>query len=130
MAKPRQPAKLGVEGIRLWKSVIDVHPEFGPDGVRLLVDACREADVIQRLEDELRKSPLMVRGSQGQLVASPLVSEVRQHRSVLAALLKGLKLVQPVAGADASRLAEQAASEKARAAARARWDRPRLVSSQ
>lgn len=122
-SKPKMPANLGVEGKLLWRSVTAVH-ELGPDSVRVLTDACREADVVERLEVELRGAPLMVRGSQGQLVASPLVSEVRQHRSVLAGLLKALKL--PATAGDAQR-AEQLVSEQARAAARARWDRPRLV---
>jgi hypothetical protein len=124
MAKPKMPANLGTEGKLIWTSITKAH-DLGPDAVRILTDACREADIVQRLEDELRDSPLMVTGSQGQLVASPLVSEVRQHRSVLSALLKALRL--PVT-ADVARMAEQETSEKARAAARARWDRPHLVS--
>jgi hypothetical protein len=123
---PSKPSHLGVEGELLWSSVTALHSDLGPDTVRTLVDACREADLVQRLEDELRDAPLMVRGSQGQLVASPLVSEVRQHRSVLSALLKALKL--PQTAGDAAR-AEQETSEKARAAVRARWDKPRLVSN-
>lgn len=80
----RMPANLSPEGKRLWKSILDVHgPSLGPDAMRILVDACREADVIGRIEDQLRTSDLMVRGSQGQLVASPLVSEVRQHRALI-----------------------------------------------
>lgn len=122
-AKPKMPAGLGVEGELVWTSIVKIHT-LGPDAIRILTDVCREADIVQRLEDQLRDSPLMVLGSQGQLVASPLVSEVRQHRSVLSALLKALRL--PVS-ADAARVAEQETSEKARAAARARWDRPHLV---
>lgn len=125
MARPRMPANLSTEGRQLWQSVTRAHQELGPDAVRLLMDACREADLVQRLEEEQRDQPLMVRGSQGQLVASPLISEVRQHRAVLAGLLKALKLPQT---AGEAKRAEDEASEKARAAARARWDRPRLVS--
>lgn len=124
MASLRMPPNLAREGRLLWKSVTEKHADLGPDAVRVLTDACREADIVQRLEDELAESPLMVRGSQGQLVASPLVSEVRQHRAVLAGLLKALKL--PQTAGDAAR-AEQVASEQARAAARARWSKPRLV---
>lgn len=126
-AKTKKPTRLGREGGLLWDSVTARHGELGPDALRLLTDACREADLVQRLEDELRDEPLMVRGSQGQLVASPLVSEVRQHRAVLAGLLKALRL--PQTAGDAKR-DEQMASEQARAAARARWDRPRLVSGE
>jgi hypothetical protein len=114
---PRMPAKLGRAGRELWRSIIPTY-DLRPDEVRLLADACREADIVQRLEDELADAPLMVKGSQGQLVASPLVSEVRQHRSVLAALLKSLKLPDSPAGAQQK---SALVSEQARAAARARW---------
>lgn len=82
--------------------VIDRY-DLRPDEVRLLADGCREADIIERLEAELADAPLMVKGSMGQLVASPLVSEVRQHRAVLAGLLKSLKL--PDAPAEAQDVA-------------------------
>jgi hypothetical protein len=119
----KTPAKLAVEGRRLWSQIIGAY-DLRPDEVRILADACREADVVERLEVELRGSSLMVRGSQGQLVASPLVSEVRQHRTVLATLLKALKLPDTD-----SQGAQKAAleSEQARAAARARWDRKRVA---
>src|SRR5690606_41193051 len=69
--------------LALWDSIVPAY-DLRPDEARMLADACREADIVQRLEDELADAPLMVQGSQGQLVASPLVSELRQHRSVLA----------------------------------------------
>jgi hypothetical protein len=115
--KPRPPEKLGAAARRLWREVVERY-ELRPDEVRMLGDAAREADIIDRLEAELADAPLMVKGSMGQLVASPLVSEVRQHRSVLASLLKSLKL--PDAPAEAQRK-QTLVSEQARAAARARW---------
>lgn len=115
--KPRQPAKLGPAGRRLWREVVERY-ELRPDEARLLTDACREADIIDRLEAALADASLVVKGSMGQLVASPLVSEVRQHRSVLARLLKALNL--PDTPAEAERR-HNAVSEQARAAARARW---------
>lgn len=126
MPKPKMPTQLGPDGSQLWSSVIDLHDDLGPDTLRLLTDACREADLVKRLEDAQRDAPLTVRGSQGQEVASPLISEVRQHRAVLAGLLKALRLPQTAGDA---RRAEQETSEKNRAAARARWDKPRLVKS-
>ncbi|MFD8336781.1 hypothetical protein ACFV42_29530 [Streptomyces solisilvae] len=98
--KPRPPAKLGAAGRRLWREIVERY-ELRPDEARILGDACREADIVERLEAELADAPLMVKGSMGQLVAPPLVSEARQHRSVLVALLKSLKL--PDAPADAQR---------------------------
>lgn len=119
MATPKIPANLSAAGTALWTSIVPAY-ELRPDELRILHDACREADIVQRLEDELDGSPLMVTGSQGQLVASPLVSEVRQHRTVLSGLLKALKLP------DSPSTAKQKSahtSQQARAAARARWDR-------
>jgi len=118
----KMPAHFAREGRRLWSEIVSSY-DLRPDEVRVLADACREADLVERLEVELRDEPLMVKGSQGQLVASPLVSEVRQHRTVLAGLLRGLKLP------DTDSQSKQKAalvSEQARSAARARWERPRV----
>ncbi|MFC7330809.1 MULTISPECIES: hypothetical protein [Nocardiopsidaceae] len=117
MSTPEPPANLSAAGLALWSSIVPTY-ELRADEVRLLHDACRQADIVQRLEDELADSPLIVKGSQGQLVASPLVSEVRQHRTVLAALLKALKLPDTPAG---TKQKSARTSEQARAAARARW---------
>ena len=116
-AKPDRPANLGDLGRELWDSIAPNY-ELRPDEWRILLDACREADIIQRLEDELADAPLMVSGSMGQLVASPLVSEVRQHRATLKTLLAALKIPDSPGGASRKRAV---VSEKARMAARARW---------
>lgn len=42
------PAKLGRAGRELWRSIIPTY-DLRPDEVRLLADACREADIVQRL---------------------------------------------------------------------------------
>jgi len=114
---PKVPRDLNEGGQALWDSIIPAY-ELRPDEVRILIDACREADIIERLEAELVDADLMVKGSMGQLVASPLVSEVRQHRSTLAGLLAKLKLPDSPAGAARKRAV---VSEKAVKAARARW---------
>ena len=112
--KPTRPPKLGRKGSALWRDIASQY-ELRPDETRTLEDACREADLIERLEDELREAPLMVAGSMGQLVASPLVSEVRQHRATLGQLLRSLKLPDDSGETDVS--------SSARKAARARWSR-------
>lgn len=115
--KSQAPDGLGRAGSRLWESIAGAY-ELRADEVSLLEDACREKDIVARLEEALADAPLTVKGSMGQEVASPLVSEVRQHRTTLASLLKALKLPDSPAGAQ-RRKAE--VSEKAREAARARW---------
>lgn len=117
MSAPRTPKNLGAAGKALWSSIIPAY-ELRPDELRIFMDACREADLIARLEDELAVSPLMVKGSMGQEVISGLVSEVRQHRAVLAQLLGKLKIPDSPAGAARKRAQ---VSDAARAAARARW---------
>jgi hypothetical protein len=110
-----RPERLADKGGALWDSIAGTYA-LRPDEIRVLEDACREADLIQRLEDQLVDADLMVKGSMGQLVSSPLVSEVRQHRATLKALLGSLKLPDeaPV---------EDSASSAARKAATARWSR-------
>lgn len=83
---------------------------------RTLVDVCREIDLVERLQVALDHEPLIVHGSQGQPVASPLVQELRQHRSVLDRLLRSLAL--PTDDGDA---ATGSRSSTARERAMQRW---------
>ena len=126
MSKYRMPAKLGPKGRALWKSIAEAPEEYTlrADELRLLEDAAREADLIERLEDAQRDEPLTAKGSMGQTVASPFVSELRQHRSTLASLMKQLQLPNTGAGAQQKRAR---VSETNRANARARWDRLKAV---
>lgn len=111
----KKPAKLAAKGSSLWDEIAGRY-DLRPDELRTLEDACREADLVERLEVELREAPLMVKGSMGQLVSSPLVSELRQHRATLNGLLKSMRLPEDAA-------AVENVSSQARAAARARWSR-------
>lgn len=119
MISEKPPTHLGAQGRKLWAAIAAKY-DLRPDEIRILIDVCREADLIERLEVLLRDSDLMVRGSQGQLVASPLVSELRQHRATLTTMLKALHL--PESESTTARL-KQETSEKARKAIKARWDR-------
>jgi hypothetical protein len=114
---PPVPRGLSPAGLALWRSIVPAY-ELRPDELRVLHDACREADVVARLAEALEDAELLVTGSQGQKVINPLVQEVRQHRTVLAALLRQLKLPDTPSGA---RQKQDLVSEQARAAARARW---------
>ena len=62
---------------------------------RWLLDACREADLVADLMAHLEGAPRVVKGSQGQDVAHPLISEIRQHRVVLGGLLGRVSVVDP-----------------------------------
>lgn len=85
------PKGLRATGRKLWRETT-VSFELRQDELETLRAACGEADLIARMEEALEDEPLTVTGSQGQIVAHPLVQELRQHRSTMAALLRGLKL--------------------------------------
>lgn len=114
---PKRPARLGQGGRELWDAVVKIGP-LRADHARLLEDAAFTADLIDRLQADLRDGPTTTRGSQGQIVAHPNVSEIRQHRQSLRALLNALDL--PVEDRDTSGEA-LAARDSAIALARRRW---------
>lgn len=86
------------------------------DELRVLEDACGEADLVDDLKAAMVGQDRLVKGSQGQLVINPLISEQRQHRTALATLLKQLRLPDE---ADTP----EARSTQARAAANSRWSK-------
>lgn len=89
--KVTAPKGLAAKGKRVWKEVTKNY-ELRTDELDILEDICRESDLIDKLEADLVDAPLMVKGSQGQDVANPLISEVRQHRATKKSLWASLKL--------------------------------------
>lgn len=117
----KPPAGLGTDGKALWQAVAE---QVAGDGLQLdarerrwLADAASEADLVAVLTAALRGAPLMVRGSQNQDVANPLLAEVRQHREALGRLLARLRLDDPATASGAHRYT----TTQARDAAFARW---------
>jgi len=117
MITPKPPRNLGERGQELWDSIVPAY-ELKPDEVRILMDACREADLVERLYEALDAGGLIAQGYNGQDVPAPTLSEIRQHRALLSNLLKALKL--PESAATAARKKAHT-SEQARMAVRARW---------
>ena len=109
------PENIGPAGAQLWRSVTRDY-ELRADELCILEDACRERDMLVRLESALDGASLLVSGSMGQVVVNPLVSELRQHRTTFATLMGKLKLPD-ANGSDQG----GALSAKNRAAAQARW---------
>lgn len=109
------PKSLGPAGAKLYREIIQKWT-LRPDEKRVLLDACAEADLVDDLAAAMKGQPRLVTGSQGQLVINPLISEQRQHRTALAALLKQLRLPDEADTAEAR-------STKAREAANARWNK-------
>lgn len=116
---PEPPAGLGEQAAQLWRDIVD-EQELRRDELRILEDACREVDLIERMHVELQTAPLVVKGSMGQDVANPLVQELRQHRGLVARLLGSLKLRDEETEARDA-LARQ---DQARRAAGVRWRGP------
>ena len=117
---PAVPKGLQAKGRKLWRDITTKY-SLRADELRVLEDACREADLVDRLEGALESAPLTVAGSMGQPVANPLVQEIRQHRNVLAGLLGKLKLPDDESSGKPG--AGDVLATGARAAAMARWGR-------
>ncbi|WP_051036175.1 hypothetical protein [Saccharomonospora glauca] len=100
-----------------------VHQEYllDPDSSALLDTILDTMDVIHELSEAQRGQPLIAKGSMGQAVIAPLVAELRQQRALLSSLLKRLGLPEEAAEDDDE--VSLARSERARKAARARWDK-------
>jgi hypothetical protein len=116
---PTPPKGLAKGGLILWRAIVRTG-ELRADHIRILQDACHEADLIDDLEQYLVGQPRTVRGSQGQEVIHPVIGELRQHRSVLSTLLRALDL--PKIDSSGSEAAHDV-REAAISLARARWTR-------
>lgn len=106
-----QAKQLGAKARKFRDAVLGVY-ELSVSEQRTLEDACREIDLIERLQGELDNADLIVRGSMGQPVASPFVQEIRQHRAILDRLLKSLNLPAEDVGAA---IGDRSASARERA---------------
>lgn len=119
---PPAPVDLEPHSRRFWEDVTTTY-RLRLDELMLLEQACREIDLIEELVVSQRGRSTIARGYNGQDVADPMITELRQHRVTLATLLTKLKLPDVDAGPAKKGESPEEVSEKARAAARARWDR-------
>lgn len=97
------PKGLEARGLELWDAAVGA-AEFDAAGLVLLGEACRTADIIERLSAALKSgSQEWVRLSEEaemladgaakvQIVVNPLLGEVRQQRIALRTILAHLKL--------------------------------------
>jgi hypothetical protein len=89
--RPAVPDGLDESGIRLWESVaddfdLDVHEQL------LLLQACRTADLLDRLARRAEGAELTVFNAKGEQVTAPWITEHRQQSLVLARLLASLRM--------------------------------------
>ena len=111
---PDPPPDLGEAGTKLFREIATSGAyELRPDELSILEEACSEKDLIAELEAERRGSPYMVKGSQGQDVINPMISDLRQHRMAFKSLLGALNLPDEAG--------ETPRSVGARKAAQSRW---------
>ncbi|MFF7973835.1 hypothetical protein [Streptomyces sp. NPDC007905] len=85
------PDGLDESGTRLWESVagdfeLDVHEQL------LLLQACRTADLLDRLARRAEAAELTVFNAKGEQVTAPWITEHRQQSLVLARLLASLRM--------------------------------------
>ena len=110
----KTPMGLKTHGKRTWEAVTNKY-ELRTDELDILEDICREIDLINVLEKELKDAPLMLKGSQGQDVVNPMVTELRQHRATKRSLWAALKLPDDDAGMGANQQRDAAQSRWASA---------------
>ncbi|MEP9417475.1 P27 family phage terminase small subunit [Gordonia sp. VNQ95] len=121
---PRPPSLLAKAGRALWRTitvqVADDGMELDARELELLRQACATADDLARIEAEMiTDDRLVVKGSQGQPVAHPMLSEARACRAQIASLLARIDLAVP----DETPVPKVTGprSVQARRAANARW---------
>ena len=114
-AKP--PAGLGTRGRHLFRALSAAF-DFDAGESVVLVEACRTADLCDRLAAELTAAPLVVEGSRGQQIVNPVAAELRQQRDLLSRLLGRLALPGADAGTSAAVVLGRRGND-------ARWHRPR-----
>lgn len=122
---PPPPEDLASDGpgFELWTGITALY-DLRVDELSVLEQAAFEAEMITDLRLALISEPRLLRGSQGQMVIHPIISELRQHRTVLVRLLSQLKLPDLDGDGPASLEAEAGVrSSQARAAANVRWTR-------
>ncbi|OHV03888.1 hypothetical protein [Mycobacterium talmoniae] len=121
----KPPPGLGTAGRRLWRQVT---AEATEDGLELdsreriwLHSAAKLTDRVVALEAAMADAELVVKGYNGQPVAHPLLTEIRQHHLLICQTLARLKVdtAEPAAG-----VLGVVGGSRQRAAANRRWRGP------
>ena len=88
-----EPVPAGVADESVWLAVVGKY-DLRPDELSTLEDVCRLSDMVDLLEAAWAEQgrPLTTKGSMGQLVTHPFISEIKAHRMAQQALWRQLKL--------------------------------------
>src|SRR5215218_9439038 len=87
--RPSPPSDLESRGRALWREIVADHYLDGP-GREVLAEACRVADLCDRLRVQVDAAGTVDRGSMGQERITSAVGELRRQRHQLAQLLAQL----------------------------------------
>jgi len=88
---PRAPDGLGPSGRRLWRAIL-VDFELAEHEMSLLRQACRVADLCDRLQEVVDAEGPLTTTRLGEQKPHPGVVELRQQRLVLARLIVALRV--------------------------------------
>jgi hypothetical protein len=86
------PEGLSDRGSTLWASLLEQHPAMSDADQQVALEACRTADLIDRLERICLTSEPVIENERGALVTHPAIVEVRQQRQTLKQLVAALRL--------------------------------------
>lgn len=89
--KPRPPRGLAPAGRRLWSDLLAVY-ELDPHELRLLVELCRQVDLVEDLQTAIDADGVMVATGTGGRKVNPAAVELRHGRLVVARLAAALRL--------------------------------------
>lgn len=87
---PAAPEDTGPAGARLWNSVVEAF-ELDEHELALLIEAVRTVDLLDELDDVVKREGAIVESPQGRK-ANPAAVEARQQRIALARILAALRL--------------------------------------
>lgn len=95
---PPSPAVFDERGAVLWKSIHEQHPEMTDSERELVVEACRVADRLDRLDVLCRSEPPVVMAKTGP-IANPAYAEARQQQNLLRQIVATLRMPDAKTGA-------------------------------
>lgn len=95
---PEPPPGLEERGERLWRSIHDQHPGLTDPEREVVLEACRVADRLERLDAICRVSEPVIETDKGALITHPAFAESRQQQNLLKQLVASLRLPDPASG--------------------------------
>lgn len=110
-----KPPGLGERGSTFWDTVLDTY-ELGLGEVELLREVCRSLDLCDELTAQIERDGLVVRGSEGQPRANPLVTQLTAARRLLSLQIAQLQLPD-----EDDQVVTSPQSAQRQRAARSRW---------